>query len=89
VQRQPVLIAEDNEDDLILIQALLQKANLSVPIHVITDGEQAISYLSATENMQTGPSTPFLNSSFSISKCRGRMDLKFLNGSAANASSKI
>ena len=47
MQRQPILIAEDNEDDVILIQALLQKANLSVPVHVVTDGEQAISYLSA------------------------------------------
>ena len=48
MQRQPILIAENNQDDIILLQALLQKANLSVPIHVVTDGEQAISYLSAT-----------------------------------------
>jgi CheY-like chemotaxis protein len=48
VQSQPILIAENNEDDIILIQALLQKANLSVPVHVVTNGEQAISYLSAT-----------------------------------------
>ena len=36
---------EDNEDDVLLIQRALKKANVVNPIQALRDGEKAISYL--------------------------------------------
>lgn len=40
-----ILLAEDNEDDLWLMQQALRKACLPRPAMVVRDGEQAIDYL--------------------------------------------
>jgi CheY-like chemotaxis protein len=47
VTSSPVLIAEDNEDDLILLRRAFDKANLRNPLYVVRDGTEAIDYLSA------------------------------------------
>jgi CheY-like chemotaxis protein len=44
----PVLIAEDNEDDLELIQLVLRKAGVSNPVHIVRDGEEALAYISGS-----------------------------------------
>ena len=40
-----ILLAEDREDDVILIRKAFQKAGLNNPIHLVTDGEETIAYL--------------------------------------------
>ena len=40
-----ILIADDDIDDLLLIERSIQKARLVNPIQVVRDGEQAIQYL--------------------------------------------
>jgi CheY-like chemotaxis protein len=40
-----LLLAEDNEDDLFLIQRAIQQARLVNPVHVVRDGAEAIDYL--------------------------------------------
>ena len=40
-----VLIAEDREDDIVLIKRSLQKAGVANPVHVVRNGDEAISYL--------------------------------------------
>jgi CheY-like chemotaxis protein len=40
-----ILLAEDNEDDLWLMQQALKKANLPRPAMVVRDGAQTIDYL--------------------------------------------
>ena len=40
-----ILLVEDREDDIFLIRKAFREANLINPIHVVTDGEQAIAYL--------------------------------------------
>ena len=43
---QPVvLIAEDNENDIAMLQRAFRQASITAPIQYVTDGEQAISYL--------------------------------------------
>lgn len=42
----PIMIVEDNEDDLLLIHRAIKKARFSNPICNLRDGEQAIAYLS-------------------------------------------
>jgi CheY-like chemotaxis protein len=41
----PILLAEDNEDDVFLMQRAFAKARVPNPIRVVTDGEQALTYL--------------------------------------------
>jgi CheY-like chemotaxis protein len=40
-----ILIAEDNEDDIQLLQMALQRAGLKNPVHVCRDGDDVIDYL--------------------------------------------
>jgi len=41
-----ILLAEDREDDVILIQRAFKKAGFVVPLKIVRDGEEAIHYLS-------------------------------------------
>ena len=40
-----LLLVEDNQNDILLFQRALRKAELDVPLNVVQDGEQAICYL--------------------------------------------
>jgi CheY-like chemotaxis protein len=42
---QTILLAEDNPDDVFLIQRAFRKANLACPMQVVEDGEAAVAYL--------------------------------------------
>jgi CheY-like chemotaxis protein len=43
-----VLLVEDNPDDVFLMQRALKKTGLDLPMHIVTDGRQALDYLSGT-----------------------------------------
>ncbi len=43
------MLVEDNPTDVLLIQRAFRKANLSVPLQVVGDGEAAVQYLSGQE----------------------------------------
>ena len=40
-----ILLVEDNEDDAYLMTRALSPAEIDSPVHVVTDGEQAVNYL--------------------------------------------
>jgi CheY-like chemotaxis protein len=40
-----ILLAEDEEDDVLLIQRAFSKASISNPVHVVWNGQEVISYL--------------------------------------------
>lgn len=40
-----ILIAEDREDDIVLIRRALEKAGVKNPTHVVRNGEETIAYL--------------------------------------------
>ncbi|MBI2951605.1 response regulator, partial [bacterium] len=46
VPHAPVLLVEDDPNDVLLIQRAFRKANLLNPVQVVGDGEEAIAYLS-------------------------------------------
>ncbi len=46
-QTVPILYAEDDENDILLLQCALKKARLPHPLHVVQNGEQLIEYLKA------------------------------------------
>ncbi|CAM2964899.1 response regulator [Rariglobus hedericola] len=39
-----VLLVDDDDDAILLIQLLLKRAQVSAPVHITTDGEQAVAY---------------------------------------------
>ena len=41
-----ILLVEDNEDDVFLTEAALKQAGCENPVHVVTDGQEAVDYLS-------------------------------------------
>ncbi|MEW6158139.1 MAG: response regulator [Verrucomicrobiota bacterium] len=41
----PILLAEDEPDDVFLMKRAFARAELAHPLHVVTDGSQAIQYL--------------------------------------------
>lgn len=46
LNRPTILLAEDDEDDVLLLRTALGEAGLTLPLQVVPDGEQAILYLS-------------------------------------------
>jgi CheY-like chemotaxis protein len=54
--RCDILLVEDSPDDIDLIERALHKADPKVKCHVLTDGEQAVSYFSAMNGNASLPS---------------------------------
>jgi len=54
-----ILIAEDDEDDLTLLQLALKKADITNPIHVCRDGEEVLRYLKAEPPYEDRMKHPF------------------------------
>jgi CheY-like chemotaxis protein len=44
-----ILLVEDNPDDVFIFQKVLRTARVANPVNVVTDGQEAVNYLSATE----------------------------------------
>ena len=43
-----ILLVEDNQDDVFIFNKALKKAQIANPVHVVTNGQEAVDYLSAT-----------------------------------------
>lgn len=46
VEYYPILLVEDNRDDVLMIQRAFHKANFHNPLQVVADGDAAVLYLS-------------------------------------------
>lgn len=58
-ERETILLVEDNGDDALLIQRAFRKIGAASPIHLVTDGEQALSYLAGEGEYADRDSHPF------------------------------
>jgi CheY-like chemotaxis protein len=47
-----VLLVEDNEDDVFLMKRLFRKANINIPLNIVTDGRMAVDFLSGINGFQ-------------------------------------
>ena len=58
----PVLVVEDNEDDVFILQRALREAKVNNPVHIVADGDEAINYLSGVGRFsdRTRHPMPFL-----------------------------
>lgn len=46
---QPILLAEDNPDSVLLIQRAFRRADIPYPLQVVQDGQSAILYLTGSD----------------------------------------
>lgn len=58
-QLRPVLLAEDNLEDVYLIQKALRETNTRNPLHVVHNGHEAIQYLAAEGEYADRKAFPF------------------------------
>jgi CheY-like chemotaxis protein len=54
-----ILLVEDNDDDIFLTQIALKKAGCQNPLHVVTDGLEAVEYLGGTGKFTDREKYPF------------------------------
>jgi CheY-like chemotaxis protein len=54
-----ILLVEDNEDDVFLMQRALKAAGVKNPLYTVTDGEQAVQYLSGAGEYSDRGKFPF------------------------------
>ena len=47
-----ILLVEDDENDVFFMRRAMQKTNLSLPMHVVMDGQSAMDYLDGTGEYQ-------------------------------------
>lgn len=47
-QAAPVLLVEDNEDDIVLLERAARKVALACPLQTVRDGDAAVAYLSGS-----------------------------------------
>jgi CheY-like chemotaxis protein len=47
-QTKPILLVDDNEDDVFLTRRALKDAGIDIPVFVVENGQRAIDYLSGT-----------------------------------------
>jgi CheY-like chemotaxis protein len=62
----PLLLVEDNEDDVFIFRRVFRRAGLSHPLQVVSDGQEAIDYLAgvgafADRDAHPWPSLVFLD----------------------------
>ena len=48
-EQSPVLLVEDSSDDVLLIQRAFRQAKIANPLHILSDGEASLAYLSSQE----------------------------------------
>jgi len=53
-----ILLAEDREDDILLVRKAFQKGNICNPLYVVRDGEEAVAYLSGQWRYQNRSEYP-------------------------------
>jgi CheY-like chemotaxis protein len=49
MNKELILIAEDNEDEILLVRLAFHKAKVANPLHFVRDGLEAISYLAGAD----------------------------------------
>ncbi|MDJ0726032.1 MAG: response regulator [Prochloraceae cyanobacterium] len=55
----PILLVEDNYNDVLLIKRAFRKAQINPPISIVSDGEEAIAYLSREGKYADSATYPF------------------------------
>src|SRR4051812_1686814 len=55
---RPILLAEDNADDVLILRRMLKKARIVLSLTVVNDGQQAINYVAGNGSYQDRQAYP-------------------------------
>lgn len=80
-----ILLAEDREDDIVLIRKAFRQAGLNNPIYVVRDGEEAIEYLKGEgkfSNREEYPLPDLVLLDLKMPKCDGFEVLRWIRQEA-------
>jgi CheY-like chemotaxis protein len=55
----PILVAEDSKDDVYLLRRAFVKARIANPLHIVSDGEEALAYLKSAAPYSDRKKHPF------------------------------
>lgn len=59
VETLPVLVVEDNDDDVFILRRAFKDAQFTNPIHIVTDGEEAVDFLAGVGKFANRSQYPF------------------------------
>ena len=60
-----ILLAEDREDDIVLIRQAFQKGDIRNPLYVVRNGEEVVAYLNGTGRFFNREEYKFLHAGYS------------------------
>jgi len=55
----PILLVEDDENDMLLVQRAFRKSSILTPLQVVRDGDAAVAYLEGTNEFSDRQRFPF------------------------------
>lgn len=70
-EKHPVLLAEDNGDDIIIAQRMWKKANIKNSLYVVEDGEEALDFLFRRGDYDDSPKVGLLLLDLSLPRADG------------------
>lgn len=82
VEKLPILLVEDNDDDISLLKRAFLKAGIDAPVHSCSDGAEAIEYLHGEGNYSDRNKFPFprvLITDLKMPRCSGFDLLQWLD----------
>lgn len=59
VEHLPILVVEDNEDDVFILNYAFKEANLKNPLHIASDGQEAVEFLAGEGKFSDRTQFPF------------------------------
>ncbi len=75
-EKHPVLLAEDNIDDVFIARRFWEKANIENPLYVVRDGEEALDFLFRRGDYADAPEASLILLDLSMPKVDGFEVLK-------------
>ncbi|MDB6031277.1 MAG: two-component system response regulator [Verrucomicrobiales bacterium] len=82
--KQPILLVEDDENDVFFFKRAVEKAGISHPLQIARDGQEAIDYISGLQPFENGVKCPLpalIILDLNLPRCRGTEVLRWLRNS--------
>jgi CheY-like chemotaxis protein len=76
LQKSPILLVEDNEDDIVITKRALEKVEIMNNLYIVNDGQEALNFLKRTGKYKNVPRPGFVLLDLKMPKLDGFEVLK-------------